>query len=104
MPILTKHIKASTVRGYTLEARTASRGFWIFKELRTVQVLIEHRRTTYLVEEAFKPTAPGKIYTVNESAAVATFEDDEAIAAIHTLAHYNAAIDNNAMYSSYQHT
>ena len=102
MPILTKHIKASTVRGYTLEGRTASRGWWIFKTLRTVQVLIEHRRTTYLIEEAFKPTKAGKVYTVNESAAVLTFEDHEAIDALHTLAHHNAAIDNNQMYSSYQ--
>lgn len=103
MPILTRNIKASTVRGYTLETRTASRGWWIFKTLRTVSVLIEHRRTTYLIEEAFKPTAPGKIITLNESAAVLTFEDSEAIAAVHTLAHYNAQIDDNAAYSSYQH-
>lgn len=102
MPILTKNIKASTVRGYTLEPRTASRGWWIFKTLRTVQVLIEHRRTTYLEEEAFKPTKAGRIYTVNESAAVMTFEDHEAINAIHTLAHHNAQIADNAMYSSYQ--
>ncbi|MBL4909045.1 MAG: hypothetical protein JKX78_03640 [Alteromonadaceae bacterium] len=85
-----------------METRTASRGFWIFKELRTVSVMIEHRRTTYLIEEAFKPTAPGKIITLNESAIVATFEDSEAIAAIHTLAHYNAQIHDNAMYTHYQ--
>lgn len=104
MPILTRNIKASTVRGYTMETRTASRGWWLFKTLRTVQVLIEHRRTTYLIEEKFKPTAAGRIVTVNESAAIATFEDSEAIAAIHTLAHYNAQVHDNAMYSSYQHS
>lgn len=102
MPILTRNIKASTVRGYTLETRTASRGWWIFKTLRTVSALIEHRRTTYLIEQAFKPTEPGKIITLNESATVAIFEDSEAIAAIHTLAHYNAQIQDNAMYPDYQ--
>ena len=103
MPILTRNIKASTVRGYTLETRTASRGFWIFKTLRTVQVLIEHRRTTYLVEQAFKPTEPGKIVSVNESVGVHVFEDSEAIEAVHTLAHYNAQVTDNELYSSYQH-
>jgi hypothetical protein len=35
---------------------------------------------------------------------VLIFEDDESPAAIHTLAHYNAQIDDNELYSSYQHS
>lgn len=103
MAILVKHVKASTVRGYTLETRRISRGFWIFKEWRTVAVLVEHRRNTYLVEQAFKPTEAGKIITVNESVGIHTFEDSDAIAALHTLAHYNAQIADNIAYTNYQH-
>ena len=102
MPITIRTVKASMIKGYTLETKLVWRGFWIWRTARTVNALIEHRRTTYLVEQAFKPTAPARIVTVNETATVHTFEDDEIAAAIHTLAHSNAQLAHNELYPDYQ--
>ena len=97
MAITIRTVKASMIKGYTLETKLVWRGFWIWRTARTVNVLIEHRRTTYLVED-IKPSVPTRIVTVNETATVHTFEDSEIAAAIHTLAHSNAQLAHNELY------
>lgn len=103
MPALIRTIKASTVRGYTLETRRVWRGWWLWRTARTVNALIEHRRTTYAEESMWRKGYEQTITTVNESAIVHTFEDSDIAAAIHTLAHHNAQLTNNELYSNYQH-